>query len=222
MAEILYQDDAILVINKPAGIPVLPDGWNPDAPYLLKQLEQEFGKLWVVHRLDKVTSGGMVFARSAETHRTLSRLFETCAVHKTYHAIVIGNPRWDEHTARHPLRMNVGHSHRTVVDNRKGKPSETAFRVLERFSGYSLLEAVPTSGRTHQVRVHAYALGFPLLGDMLYCLPAVGQSTTPLHIDRPALHAYSIEFEFGGKPYLFTIPHPSDFENALATLRHQH
>jgi 23S rRNA pseudouridine955/2504/2580 synthase len=152
----------------------------------------------------------------------LSLLFETRAVRKTYHALCIGIPTWDEHTARHPLRFNVGHSHRTVVDHGKGKPSETAFRVLERFAHHSLLEARPATGRTHQVRVHAYALGFPLLGDALYCNPPAGrdakapQRSLPIH--RPALHAVSLEFEFEGKPYSFTAPYPKDFAKALAQL----
>ena len=89
---LLYQDESILVVNKSAGIPVLPDGWEPEAPYLVKQLEEQFGHLWVVHRLDKITSGVLVFARTAEAHRTLSLLFESRDVHKVYHAIVIGNP----------------------------------------------------------------------------------------------------------------------------------
>jgi RluA family pseudouridine synthase len=211
--DILYSDNALLVVDKPAGLPVLPDGWEKDAPYLVKQLEEQFGKLWVVHRLDKVTSGVMLFARTAEAHRALNQQFESHAVHKVYHAIVVGNPRWDEHTARHPLRVNVGHTHRTVVDHAKGKPSETAFRVLERFPGFSLLEARPTTGRTHQVRVHAYALGFPLLGDALYSAPETDR------IARPALHACSLEFNYENKPFSFTAPYPQDFSKALKGLR---
>ncbi len=215
---ILHENAELLIVNKPAGVPVLPDGWEKDAPYLVKLLEAQFGKLWVVHRLDKVTSGVMVFARTAAAHRTLSLLFETRAVHKIYHAIVNGEPGWSEHTARHPLRVDVGHSHRTVVDPGKGKPSETTFRVLERYKGYSLLEAVPITGRTHQIRVHAYALGFPLLGDTLYNAPPVERDNiSPLQ--RPALHAGSLEFEFEGKPFFFSAPYPEDFEKALQKLR---
>ena len=209
---ILHEDAELLIVNKPAGMPVLPDGWEKDAPYLVKLLEEQFGKLWVVHRLDKITSGVMVFARTAAAHRTLSLLFETRTISKIYHAIVNGVPEWSEHTARHPLRVDVGHSHRTVVDPGKGKPSETAFRVLERFTGHSLLEARPATGRTHQVRVHAYALGFPLLGDTLYSAPAMDLIT------RPALHAYSLEFEFEGKPFSFTAPYPEDIVRTLKRL----
>jgi RluA family pseudouridine synthase len=214
---ILHETPDFLIVNKPAGVATIPGGWGEaDAPSLVKILEADYGRIWIVHRLDKGTSGIVVFARTAEAHRTLSMLFETRAVSKIYHAIVIGNPKWDEHTARHPLRFDVGHSHRTVVDHGKGKPSETAFRVLERFTGYSLLEAHPGTGRTHQVRVHAYALGFPLAGDDLYCI--VGQDTV-LSLQRPALHAYSLEFMFEGKPFSFTAPYPDDFAKALKKIR---
>ncbi len=213
--DILFQDNSIIVLNKPAGLPVQPDGWEKDAPYLLKELEGQFGKMWVVHRLDKVTSGVMVLARKAEAHRSLNLQFEHRQVHKVYHAIVHGLPPWDEHTARHPLRVNVGHTHRTAVDHGKGKPSETRFHILERFSDHCLLEAIPATGRTHQIRVHAYALGFPLLGDSLYSAPP-----TDL-IARPALHAQSLQFTHpeSNETLSFSVPYPPDFEKALETLR---
>ncbi len=213
--DILFQDPSILVVNKPAGISVLPDGWEKDSPYMVQQVEQDFGKIWVVHRLDKVTSGVILFARSAEAHRSLNIQFDQRETKKTYHAILIGSPPWDEHTARHPLRLNVGHSHRTVVDHGKGKPSETCFRVLQRYAGYSLVEALPATGRTHQIRVHALALGYPLLGDTLYSAPA-----TRL-IDRPALHACSLEFDhpLTNERLTFSAPYPWDFQTALDSIR---
>jgi tRNA pseudouridine32 synthase / 23S rRNA pseudouridine746 synthase len=218
--EILFFDTNLLVINKPAGVPVLPDGWEKDSPYLVKMLESEFGKLWVVHRLDKTTSGVILFARTAEAHRELNLQFEQHAAQKIYHAIVVGIPPWEEHTARHPLRINVGHTHRTVVDHSKGKPSETTFRVLEKLSGYSLLEAAPGSGRTHQIRVHIYALGYPLLGETLYGDPATGESgRLPIH--RPALHAWmlTVTHPVTGEPLSCQAPYPEDFAQALKTLR---
>jgi RluA family pseudouridine synthase len=215
---LLHEDAVILVINKPAGIPVLPDGWYINAPYLVKLLEEEYGKLWVVHRLDKITSGVMVFARTAEAHRSLNMQFERHAVQKVYHAICTGEPKWDEHTARHSLRINVGHSHRSAVDHSRGMPAETTFRVLQRLEEYSLLEAIPGTGRTHQIRVHAYALGFPLLGDTLYSGPANDL------IARPALHAQSLSFVHPATdehvPY--TAPYPDDFATALNKLRAGH
>jgi tRNA pseudouridine32 synthase / 23S rRNA pseudouridine746 synthase len=214
--EILYADTNILVVNKPAGLATVPGGWEEESDSLVKTLEAEYGHLWVVHRLDKGTSGLVVFARNAGAHRLLSMQFERHETHKLYHTVVVGAPAWDEHTARHPLRINVGHSHRTVVDHARGKPSETTYRVLERLDGYTLISASPASGRTHQVRVHAYALGFPLLGDTLYSAPATNL------IARPALHARTLEFTLEGKPFQFTAPYPVDFTGALNKLRAVH
>jgi RluA family pseudouridine synthase len=210
----LHVDDQILVMDKSAGISVLPDGWEPDSSYLVKQLEAEYSKLWVVHRLDKVTSGVIVFARTAEAHRQLNLQFERHEIQKVYHALCNGIPRWDKHTARHPLRINVGHSHRTAVDHSHGKPSITHFKVLTRYTEFALLEVVPETGRTHQVRVHAYLLGHPLLGDTLYSAP----KTDLIH--RPALHALSLSFTHPGSGHLmtFTAPYPEDFSVAIRYL----
>lgn len=212
--QIIHVDEHILVINKPAGIPVLPDGWEKDSPYLVKMLEEEFGKAWIVHRLDKVTSGVIVFARDAESHRALNIQFENHEVEKIYHAILEGHPKWEEKIAKHPLQINVGHKHRTVVDDKKGKPSETRFKILRRDQSSTLVEAMPMTGRTHQVRVHAKALGHPLVGDVLY-----GASESKV-IARPALHALSLTFTHPTtheRPR-FKADYPQDFAIALKFL----
>jgi RluA family pseudouridine synthase len=211
---IIYEDEHLLVLDKPAGLPVLPDGWEKDAPYLVKTLEEEYGKIWIVHRLDKITSGVMVFARDAETHRTLNIQFEERQAEKVYHAIVEGIPQWNEKTAKHPLRINVGHKHRTGVSDKYGKPSETRFKVIKRYQEAALIEARPVTGRTHQIRVHAYALGHPLLGDILY-----GASETHL-IARPALHAHSLTFMHpqSGERQTFLAERPQDFVETLKLL----
>ena len=212
--QIIHVDKHILVINKPAGLPVLPDGWEKDAPYLLQMLEADHSKLWVVHRLDKFTSGVMVFARDAQTHRTLNMQFEKHEAEKIYHAIVEGNPKWEEKVTKFPLRANVGHKHRTMVDDKNGKPSETRFKILKECQSSALVEAKPMTGRTHQIRVHAYALGHPLMGDVLY-----GARETKL-IARPALHAYSLTITHPetGERLTFTAEHPQDFVTALKLL----
>ena len=211
--KILHKDEHMLVIDKPAGLPVLPDGWDTGAPYLLHLLEAEHGKLWVVHRLDKTTSGVIVFARDPETHRSLNLQFETHETEKRYHALVEGNPKWSETTAIHPLRVNVGHKHRTAVNDKHGKPSETAFKVMKRYQTSALIEAQPKTGRTHQIRVHAYALGHPLLGDTLYGAKDVSV------ISRPALHAHSLTVSLNGEPMTFHAPYPEDFRMALERLK---
>ncbi len=212
---ILYKDDHLLVVDKPAGLSVLPEGWEPDAPYLVKMLEETYGRIWVIHRIDKITSGVLAFALTADAHRSLNIQFEKHQVDKKYLAIVNGSPKWEEKATKFPLRVNVGHKHRTMVDNKNGVKSETHFKVLQRGKNLSLLEAVPMTGRTHQIRVHAYALGFPLLGDMLYSAPE-----THL-ISRPALHAYSltVKHPITKEPMTFTAPHPDDFQAALSALK---
>jgi RluA family pseudouridine synthase len=218
---IIYKDEHILIINKPAGISVLPEGWEPDASYLVKMLEQEYEKIWVVHRLDKSTSGVLVFALNADAHRVLNIQFEKHETEKVYRAITVGAPPWKERITKFPLRVNVGHKHRTMVDNKNGVRSETRFRVLnwnqthlELAEGSALVEAQPMTGRTHQIRVHAYALGYPLLGDILYSAP----ETTI--IARPALHAYSLSFNHpvSNERTAFIAPYPEDFQIALNVL----
>ena len=205
---LIYLDDEIILVNKPADLAVLPDGWEPDAPYLLKILEEQYEKVWVVHRLDKITSGVMIFARTADAHRALNRQFERHEVEKVYHAIVEGNPPWDEKICKMPLRVNVGHKHRTAIDHKRGKPAETHFKVLIRGQARALLEARPLTGRTHQIRAHLSALGYPLLGDVLY-----GASHTDL-IARPALHALSLTFTHpkSGERVIYSAPYPKDIE----------
>ncbi len=208
---IIHQDSQILVINKPAGLSVLPEGWEPDAPYLVKMLEEKFDRIWVVHRIDKVTSGMIIFALTAEAHRSLNIQFEKHQVEKVYHAIVNGNPPWDEKITKFPLRVNVGHKHRTMVDNKSGLRSETRLKVLKRKQASVLVEAMPMTGRTHQIRVHLYALDYPLLGDTLYSAPETSL------IDRPALHAYSLTITHPetNERMTFTAPYPNDFKQAL-------
>jgi len=213
--KILFEDQHVVIVDKPAGLSVLPDGWEKDSDYLVKMLEETFGKIFIVHRLDKITSGVMVFAKEAETHRSLNLQFENHEAQKTYHAILEGNPKWEEKIAKHPLRSNVGHKHRTMIDDKNGKPSETRFRVIKRYPESALVEAKPMTGRTHQIRVHAYALGHPLVEDVLY-------GARDLYgLPRPMLHAQTLSFIHPAthERVKFSTPHPADFEEALKILR---
>jgi RluA family pseudouridine synthase len=214
--EILFSDDALLVINKPAGLLSIPGGHDPDRIHLRGILEPDYGPLWIVHRLDKDTSGVMVLARHAIAHRDLNTQFSVHSIEKIYHAIVIDTPPWDEVTIEAPLRVNVGRRKRTVVDTQRGKPAATTFHVLERFRVYSLLQAHPKTGRTHQIRAHLYSLGFPVLADPLY-----GTGKTSQYIQRSALHAHKLTFThpMAAEQVTFSAPYPDDFALALGHLR---
>jgi tRNA pseudouridine32 synthase/23S rRNA pseudouridine746 synthase len=213
---ILYSDSDLLVVDKPAGVLSIPDGYDRAVPYMGRLLEPSYGRLWVVHRLDKDTSGVMAFARNADAHRILSNQFSGHQVLKTYHAIISGDPDWDEKLLDLPLRSNVGRRNRTAVDIGGGKSARTIFRVLERFSGHALLSAQPETGRTHQIRAHLYDLGYSILSDELY-----GHGQISPFIGRLALHASSLTFwhPTTGVLITFEAPYPSDFELGVSQLR---
>lgn len=228
LPEILYLDDHLLAINKPAGLGVLPDGYDRTLPHARSLLEPQYGRVWVVHRLDKDTSGALLLARTAAAHRHLNIQFEHGDVVKVYHALVRGEATWKEKTVDLPLRPNGDRRHRTVVDEKRGKVALTELHILQRFGGYTLLEARPRTGRTHQVRVHLAAVGMPLVGDALYGGPAglylsdliPGASRMDdeqLLIARPALHACSIGFVHpaSGERLCVDAPYARDFQLAL-------
>ncbi|HBX70093.1 MAG TPA: RluA family pseudouridine synthase [Chloroflexi bacterium] len=213
---ILHSDSNLLVIDKPAGVLSIPDGYDHTVPYLGRLLEPAYGRLWVVHRLDKETSGVMVFARTPEAHKALSTQFSTHQVSKIYHAIIEGQPEWDDTLLDLPLRANVGRRNRTTVDIGEGKQARTLFRVLERYTGFALLEASPYTGRTHQIRAHLFDLGFSILSDPLY-----GAGLISPFIGRLALHARTLSFwhPFSGEMLTFEAPYPDDFNLGVSQLR---
>lgn len=163
---IVHEDDHILVLDKPAPFLVIPDRYDETLPNLYRILEREWGEIFVVHRIDKETSGLVVFAKSADVHGQLSRQFEGRIVEKVYEAIVRGQPARPEAVVDLPIREKV----RGVmsVDPKKGKPSITRYRVLKGFNGFAHLEVRPETGRTHQIRVHLKAAGLPILCDPVY------------------------------------------------------
>ena len=212
----IFEDLLILVINKPAGLLSLPDGHDPSKLHLRGILEPDYGRLWIVHRLDRETSGVVVLGRNQDAHRDLNRQFSDREVSKIYHALVTGIPEWDEQNVDLPLRSNVGRRGRTVVDYEKGKEAITYFRVLERFEDCALVEAHPKTGRRHQLRVHLYNLNHPVLSDPLY-----GPGERSTLINRLALHASALTLKHPqtGERLVFEAPYPNDFVLALQDLR---
>lgn len=230
---ILWSDQNLLVIDKPAGLLSIPDGYDPTLPHLKSELMEKYGRLWIVHRLDRYTSGVMLVARSAETHQALNTQFQNREVKKTYAALVDGCPEWDQKLVEVPLRINAGKRHRTVVDVERGKPSATHFRVLERFEHFCLVDARPDTGRRHQVRAHLSNAGYPITCDSLYGSQRVIHGSDldaqfsgeiqpgEVVLERTALHASSIEFmhPVSGKKFLIAAPLAADMQRTLSLLR---
>ena len=230
---VLFCDATLLVVNKPAGLRSLPDGYNQALPHVKSALEQEYGRLWIVHRLDKETSGVLLLARSSEAHRLLNTQFEQHLVFKVYHALVIGDPQWDEKTIRLPLRSNGDHRHRTIIDLDNGKPAITHLKVLESLGHYCLVEAIPETGRTHQIRAHLSALGLSILGDKLYDgrinlqeakeeLRSQAQNIPLIRLkESMGLHAWSLEINhpISGERMKFTASYPAELLAVLKQLR---
>lgn len=193
---ILYQDDSLIILNKPSGLRTIPDGYDYSIENLYAMLKISFPEIMVVHRLDKETSGVIIFARSREAHKHLNKQFEKRLVKKNYIAITHNIPQWVEYTCSLSLLVNGDRRHRTVI-NPSGKRSETYFVKITEDNTKNLceLKAYPRSGYTHQIRSHLNFLGYPILGDPLYNKNLIeSQITLNKTGSRMMLHAESIEF----------------------------
>lgn len=219
---VIYEDEHVLVINKPAGLLSMAKGEYCPEPTL-----EDYGLL--VHRLDRDTSGVVILAKDPETQTMLRKQFQDRKTHKTYNAIVEGRPKLDEAMIDLPIARNLKRPTTFQVDQ-NGKPSQTYYKVLAINDGpdgsdspnnndhpqYSLLELKPTTGRTHQLRVHLKYLGIPILGDPVY-----GDNPNPK--SRLMLHARELEITIPGTNpdpatgithgvrKIFTAPLPPEF-----------
>lgn len=207
--EIIFQDDDLIIINKPAGTLVIPERFQPDDTSLNKVLEALLQhRVWVVHRLDRDTSGVVCFAKNEKTHKYLSALFQEREVSKTYLALAVGRPSIEEGSINKPI-MEHPVVKGKMVTNAKGKPSLTDYKVVQQWALYSLIELQLHTGRTHQIRVHLQALGNPVVCDDVYGdgkpfllsnikkkfkLSKQEEEERPL-LSRLALHAYQLQFK---------------------------
>ncbi len=216
--KVIYEDDWLLVVDKPVGMVVHPGAGNKKGT-LVHALLGRGGLLskvggetrpGIVHRLDKETSGILLVAKNDEAHRFLQEQFASRTLSKTYTALVRGKVEYEEgHVSaaldRHPkIRYK-----RAVSDSETAKLAETKYRVLKRFRYATLLEIRPLTGRTHQIRVHMAHLGYPVVGDVIYGTKKEGE--------RLALHASKIEFAHpkDGKIMKFESPLPDDFKELI-------
>ena len=167
---VIFENENFIAVNKASGISVGGDRWDESKERLDKLLERDFklAKVYTIHRIDKETSGLVVFAKNMETHRSLSIAFEQRNVVKRYTAIVHGRPSWKETLCDLALIPNGNKKHMTIIDKYQGKESLTHFTCFTSAGNYSIVEARPQTGRIHQIRVHAAALGHPVVCDILY------------------------------------------------------
>lgn len=233
---VLYQDDHIVAVNKSSGLLVAADRWDPDAPRLdllaSKELCTGNGRLYAVHRIDKDTSGIVLYAKTEEAHRIISMAFENREVEKTYHALVHGRPGWDSLEVDIPLRIDGDSKHRTVKDKHKGKDSRTLFNYLGSCGPFSWIEAKPITGRTHQIRVHLLLSDLTIVCDPLYGKAEpllLSQIKRKWHgdeleerplLDRLGLHAYKMRIAHPatGEMIEFIAPYPKDLDTTRKQL----
>jgi pseudouridine synthase, rluA family len=213
--ETLFEDDNVLVLNKPSGLLSMAKGEYTAEPTL-----EDYGLL--VHRLDRDTSGVVILGKNESTQTMLRKQFQDRKAHKTYYAIVEGRPKLDEAMIDLPLARNIKHPTTFVVDA-NGKPAQTYYKVIKTAEAknpetgqveiLTLLELRPTTGRTHQLRVHLNYLGTPILGDRVY-----GNSPANTKL-RLFLHASELEITIPGQPVnqrvTFKAPLPREFSDVL-------
>ncbi|MFC6198436.1 RluA family pseudouridine synthase [Ponticaulis profundi] len=187
---ILYQDDWLMIVDKPAGLLSVPGRLEQHKDSLALRLDVAFPGTRTVHRLDMDTSGLMVFARDEETHRSLSRAFERKQVDKKYTALVHGVMAEDSGWVELPLIKDWPNRPKQKVDFELGKPSRTEWSVLSREDNVTRVELIPITGRTHQLRVHMAEIGHGILGDCWY-----GSEASMSARDRLCLHAGYLGFQ---------------------------
>lgn len=208
---ILFLDDELVLVNKPAGLLSIQDGYQPQLPNLKRLLEIDLGKVYTVHRLDKETSGVIVFARSPYSHKVLNSQFENREVQKTYLAHVHSQILESYILIDFPLLVNGDRRHRTTINPVKGKAASTEVQLLDHVGSGSLLQVHPKTGYTHQIRAHLSAIGHPIFGDTLYGEIENVQGRDKLQ-KRLQLHAYRIQFIHPtlGVPLNVLAPIPDD------------
>ena len=212
MIPIIFENDDVLAVHKPEGLASIPER-TKEKDCLLSLLSPIFpDKLYIVHRLDKEASGIILFAKNALVHRYLNERFTMRDVRKTYLILVHGDMREREGVIEKPLRQ-FG-SGRMGVDVRRGKPSNTEFRVLDRFNSYTLAEVHPVTGRRHQIRVHFYSIGHAIVGD-----PCYGDKDAQGSYPRMMLHAQRLQLQLpSGEEMSIEAPVPESFEAVLQML----
>lgn len=198
---VIYEDDNVIVFNKPAGMLSIKKG-----AYLDETAIEDFGE--IVHRLDRDTSGVIIVAKNAETKSKLQKQFAERKTHKCYYALVCGHPKQPHALINVPLTRNLKKP-TTFIADKDGREAITEYKVIASNERFSLVELKPRTGRTHQLRIHMAHIGAPILGDPVY------NPKSP-KADRMYLHAYSLEITIPeGQRMTFTALLPESFRDAV-------
>lgn len=215
--KIIFEDDALVVVDKPAGMIVYPDGKH-DYPALSHWLEKKYPEFHFAHRIDRETSGVLVVAKTQETYEFLKEQFQNRDVKKVYRAFVYGALKEERGIIDRPIGSARGGRGPRSATRPHGREREasTTWKRLGNGEGFAYIEAFPKTGRTHQIRVHLAAIQHPIIADQLY---APGRPAL-LGFSRLALHALSVTLEHpGGNKMTFEAPLPPDFVAAQGQLR---
>ena len=229
---IIAEHEDFVAIDKPSGMLSIPDRTQSE-PSLKDLLMERFGKILTVHRIDRDTSGLILFARNEAMHQYLCGLFENRGIRKWYTGVVLGMPPKTEGMIDAPIMEDPAHTGRMMV-HRNGKPAQTGYTVLEAFPQYSLMRFELFTGRTHQIRVHMKHIGHPLAVDPLYGdgkpvllssikkryhLSKTEEAERPM-IGRLALHASELSFALpNGEEIKLEAPMPKEFKALMQQLR---
>ncbi|MBR3322642.1 RluA family pseudouridine synthase [Candidatus Saccharibacteria bacterium] len=198
---IIYEDENVIVFNKPIGMLSIKKG-----AYLAEPAIEDYGE--VVHRLDRDTSGVIIVAKNLKTKSMLQRQFAERKTHKTYYAVVVGHPKQAHALINVPLTRNLKRP-TTFLPDPNGREATTEYEVIGQNDRFSLIELKPRTGRTHQLRIHMAHIGTPILGDTVY------NPKSP-KADRMYLHAAALEITIpDGKRMTFTAPLPESFRDAV-------
>lgn len=228
----LYEDDDILVLNKSAGLLSIPDRFDPDIPNLKNVLEEKYSQIYVVHRLDRDTSGILIFAKDAESHKSLNTSFQEQSIERIYHAIVEGCFSEEPIEIDIPLMADPSKKGRSIPSAR-GKSSLTKAKLIENYRRFSKVACKLITGRHHQIRVHLSAIGHPLMVDNFYgnrnefFVSEIKRNfklkkdtiEKPL-ITRNTLHAFSLGFKHPKKNQSIYLEanYPKDFQALTSVL----
>ena len=228
---IVFEDDDFIALNKPSGLLSIPDREGKEVS-LKRLLQEKYDDIFTVHRLDRDTSGLIVFAKNEQAHRHLSIQFEERQTEKIYVGLVVGTPSLKKGTINLPIAENTV-TRGTMIIHRRGKEAITDYELLEDFGRYSWLQFRIHTGRTHQIRVHLKDMGHPIVGDTLYgdgkplLLSSIKNkfklSKNELEerpmLARLALHSNRLVFDFHGQHYSFEAEMPKDLRALLNQLR---